>query len=54
MSKRNDIKQEIEEEDKTLGSGEGTLGSGSADLETDDDVDTLEGALENDKPKERE
>ncbi len=32
------VKEELEKEDKELGSGEGTIGSGSVDLEEDDDV----------------
>lgn len=37
MTKRDDIKKKIKEEEE-MSSGEGTLGSGSADLESDDDA----------------
>ena len=38
MTSRDDIKKQIEEEDKTMGSGDGTPGSSSPDLDSDDDV----------------
>ena len=39
MSTRDDIKEEIKKEDELMGSGEGTVGSGSTDPDTANDVD---------------
>lgn len=53
MSKRDDIKKKIEEEEK-MSSGEGTLGSGSVDLEADDDVEEAKNQIIENQSQEEE